>query len=62
MKEFTAEQLENYAAYEKVRQSGRFNMLDPRAMRASGLSEAEYVFVLDNFNALRVEAQHKDSK
>jgi len=50
---FTEEQIANWRAYERVRQSGEFNMFDPRARRASGLGEAEYLFSLRNYSALR---------
>ena len=55
MKEFTEPDLENFLAYEKVRESGRSNMLDPRARMASGLSVDEYFFTLDNYPALKTE-------
>ena len=50
---FTPEQLKHYAAYERVRQSGRFNMFDPRARFATGLNQEQYHFVINNFEALR---------
>ena len=50
---FTEEQIANWRAYERVRQSGKFNMFDPRARRASGLGEDGYLFSLRNYSALR---------
>ena len=57
-KEFTKIQLADWRAYEKVRAGGRFNMFDPRARRATGLSDERYIFVMLNFLALK-EAQPK---
>jgi hypothetical protein len=34
---------------------GKYNMFDPRATRATGLSESEYIFVLKNYVALQKE-------
>ncbi len=54
---FTAEQLADFAAYERVRASGRFNMImDIGARQATRLSPAEYGFVMNNFEALRAAA------
>ena len=53
MGKFTAQQIKDYLAYEKVRESGRFNMLDPRAIKASRLGDEAYFFVLKNFGALQ---------
>lgn len=46
---FTEEQLNNFKAYEKIRSSGRYNMFDRRAIIASGLSQNEYLFVMENY-------------
>lgn len=50
---FTKTQLKHYAAYERVRQSGQYNMWDPHARLAAGLTKEDYVFVMENFTALR---------
>jgi hypothetical protein len=50
---FTAEQRADWRAYERVRRGGRFNMFDPRARRATGLSEERYSFVMKNYGKLR---------
>lgn len=39
---FTAEQIDHWLAYEKVRKSGRYNMFDPRARKASKLTDEQY--------------------
>lgn len=51
--QFTAAQITDFRAYEAVRRVGRFNMLDPRARLAAGLTRDEYLFVLKHFDALR---------
>lgn len=50
---FTAEQIDDWLAYEKVRKGGKFNMFDPRARRATRLDEYRYKFVMRNFGAMR---------
>jgi hypothetical protein len=57
MKTFTPAQLNDFLAYVKVQESGRHNMLDPRAARAAGLSRDQMVFVIEHYAALK--AQHK---
>ena len=52
---FTAKQLKDYKAYEKVRAGGKWNMFDPRAQAATRLTRDEYIFVMENFSALRAE-------
>ena len=56
---FTADDLKNWKAYERVRKGGRYNMFDPRARIAARLSPAQYSFVMKNFTELKaaVEAQ-----
>ena len=60
---FTAKQLQDFKAYRKVQMGGKFNMFDPRATRATGLSESEYIFVMDNYVKLKaaVEATAVDN-
>jgi hypothetical protein len=43
---------EEFAAYEKVRKSGKFNMFDSRAIVASRLSREKYMTVLKNYDEL----------
>ena len=54
---FTPEQIANVIAFEKVRQSGEFNMFDPRAAIASGLRYSEYTFVMENYFELATAAK-----
>jgi hypothetical protein len=54
---FTNKKLRDYAAYEKVRQSGRINMWDAaNGCRLSGLTRDEYIFVLKNYSELRAQS------
>ena len=46
----------NWRRYEKVRQGGRWNMFDPRAQRATGLSRDDYLDCLKNYTELRAIA------
>lgn len=61
MSKFTEKQLQNWQAFERVREEGKFNMLDLRAQRGTGLSSDEYFFVLENYSELRevVEAMKR---
>ena len=51
--EFTFEHLANLAAFEEVRDSGLYNMLDPRARAASGLSREDYAFAMKHYSKLK---------
>ena len=57
--DFTFIQMRHFATYEKVRERGRFNMFDPRAHSATGLDPDEYVFVIDNYVALRTQYEEE---
>ena len=50
---FTKKQMKNWRAYEAVRKSGEWNMFDHHAMTASGLTDDEYSFVMNNFAAMK---------
>lgn len=56
MATFTAQELKNFRAYVKVQRSQRFNMLDPRAAQAAGLTREEVVFIIANYAALEAAA------
>jgi len=58
---FTAKQLQDFKAYRKVQMGGKYNMFDPRAVRATKLSDAEYSFVMKNYVRLREAAEAVDS-
>ena len=49
----TKEQIANWRRYEEVRQEGRFNMLDPRAQRLTGLSKEDYWYCLEQYVSLK---------
>lgn len=50
---FTARQQKNWKAYERVRESGKYNMFSPRARRATGLSAEDYSFTMKYFSELQ---------
>lgn len=60
MTDFTPEQLSAWESYEAVRQSGAFNMFDPRAKEAAGLDTRMYVFVMKNYSALKAKSKEMD--
>ena len=56
--EFTEQQLKNFKKYVRVQMGGRYNMFDPRARAATGLSQDEYTFIIKNYSELK-EASEK---
>jgi len=56
---FTDQQLDDFRAYEQVRQSGLFNMLDPVAMLMADLDQESYVFVLEHYSELKDAAEKR---
>ena len=59
---FTPEQIKNYVAYEKVRSSNRYNMLDPRAQAMTGLNRDAFLFVLKNFEGLQLQYREQHER
>ena len=57
MTDFTLEQIENWRSFERVRLSGRFNMFDPNARRATGLTPEEYRDCMKHYSELEAAAQ-----
>lgn len=53
---FTAKQIADWKRYEKVRAGGKYNMFDPRARQATGLSMERYSFVMQNYSELKTAA------
>lgn len=51
--EFTQYDIDDWKAYEKVRKGGKWNMFDPRARIATGLSSERYSFVMKNYSELK---------
>lgn len=56
-KKFSKKQIRQWRAYERVRESGRWNMYWPQARMETGLSEKDYRFVMDNYSALADQAK-----
>ena len=61
LKKFTTQDIADWKAYERVRKGGRWNMFDPRARHATSLSLERYVFVMENFSALKAAAEQSKS-
>lgn len=55
--QFTKAQLDDWRAYEKVRKGGRWNMYDPQAFRATGLTGDQFLFVWKNYTELKEAAE-----
>jgi len=60
--QFTEQQLKNWRAFEDVRSGGYYNMFDPRARQATGLSSEDYVFVTRNFSELKKAVQAEEGE
>jgi len=52
MKKFTQQEIANWEKYEKVRQSGEFNVFAIQAQEVSGLTHEEFIFVMKNYSEL----------
>lgn len=50
---FTPGQIEQWERYEKVRESGEFNMFSQHAETAAKLSRDQMIFVMENYAALK---------
>lgn len=57
MAQFTDRQINDFHAYEQVRRSNKYNMMDPRAQDATGLTRDEFRFVLSNYAQLKQAAE-----
>lgn len=53
---FTPAQIAAFIAYEEVRSEGAFNMLSREAQEMTGLGRREYLFVMENYSALKAAA------
>ena len=42
--------IEEWQSYLRVQKSGRFNMLDPQAISATGLDEKSYFKIIKNYD------------
>ena len=53
---FTKKDINNFKSYEIIRKSGTYNMFSFQARLASGLSQDEYRFVMENYGDLKEAA------
>lgn len=51
--EFTQQDLDDFWRYEEVRLEGKYNMFDPMARYATGLTREVYLFVMGNYSELK---------
>ena len=52
-KEEMKSHIDDWKAYERVRQAGLYNMFDPRARHATNLSSERYAFCMDHYSELK---------
>lgn len=50
---YSENQIKNWQIYERIRQSGMFNMFDPRARGMTTMSISEWVFCIEHYADLR---------
>ncbi len=43
---------QQWNCYRKVQMSGKYNMLDPRAVISTGLAKEVYLFIIENYDDL----------
>lgn len=58
---FTFIQINNWRKYEKVRAGGRWNMFDPHARQATGMTRDEYIFCMEHYSELKEAAEKEDA-
>ena len=49
MNKYSQEVINDWKRYERVRSGGAYNMFDPRAREATGLTQERYVFLLKHY-------------
>ena len=54
---YSQKQIENWQVYERIRQSGMFNMIDPRARAMTTMSVAEWVYCMEHYNELKLQGE-----
>ncbi len=50
---YSENQIRNWQIYERIRQSGMFNMFDPQARRMTTMSISEWLFCMEHYKGLR---------
>lgn len=58
---FTEQQIKDFLAYEKVRMTGKFNMITNGAVAATGLGDERHMFVARNYRMLKAAASERKS-
>jgi hypothetical protein len=59
---YSEQQLKDWSAYERIRESGLFNMFDPRARDLTTMSSSEWVFCMEHYEDLKQHATQGESK
>ncbi len=59
---YTAQQLNNWLMYERVRESGLFNMFDSRARKLTPMSVSDWAFCMEHYADLKQHATKGESK
>jgi len=58
---FTDAQMANFKKWVKLQNTGRFNMVDPRARSAMSMSEEDFDFVLEHYEQMEAQYTRKAS-
>ena len=50
---FSTKQIKEFAAFERVRATGKYNMLDRRGITSTNLKLEDHMFIVKNYPAMR---------
>ena len=59
---FTVQQILNFRKYLRVQMNGDYNMFDPRARAATGISREDYIFVMEHYSELKAQYDLQESE
>lgn len=57
---FDPTQMKHYQRYEEVRAEGSFNMWSYYAQLATGLTDEQYIFVMNNYTEMKEQAMEEN--
>lgn len=52
---FTPARMRDFKAFRGVQNKGKYNVLDPRARILMGIEVDDFVFILDNYDAMEAQ-------
>ena len=52
---------EDWESYRFVQKSGEYNMFDPRARQLSDLTKDKWIYIIKNYNELKIQYETKEA-